>query len=95
MFLRIHNAYVILSDPYDRQLLSQVLGFVAKLRVKLPNGRAPMCTYCGHVGEVGILYTTIKIYIHSTMYIHSFLILCIKILKEYKKHRGYKFHICT
>jgi hypothetical protein len=56
MFLRIHNAYVTLSDPhdraqYDRQLLGQVRGFAGQTWSKATNGQAPAYRYCGHVGR--------------------------------------------
>jgi hypothetical protein len=56
MFLRIHNAYVTLSDPhdrsqYDRQLLGQVRGFSSETWSKATSGRAPAYRYRGHVGR--------------------------------------------
>lgn len=56
MFLRIHNAYVTLSDPHDRaqydvQLWGQVRGFAGQTWSKVTNGRAPAYRYCGRMGR--------------------------------------------
>jgi len=56
IFLKIHNAYVTLSDPhdraqYDRQLLAPVRGFAGQTWRKASNGQPPSYTYCGHVGR--------------------------------------------
>jgi len=56
IFLRIHNAYVTLSDPqdraqYDRQLLGQVRGFAGQTWGKATTGRPPVYKYSGQVGR--------------------------------------------
>lgn len=55
-FLRIHNAYVTLSDPhdralYDRQLSAPMAGFAGQKWSQAPNGQRPAYRYCGHVGQ--------------------------------------------
>lgn len=56
MFLRIHNAYVTLSDPheraqYDRQLWAPLRGFAGQTWNKAANGRTPAYTNYGHMGR--------------------------------------------
>lgn len=57
IFLRIHDAYVTLSDPhdrvqYDRQVSPQVRGFAGQTWKSGSYQRAPTYkSWCGHVGQ--------------------------------------------
>lgn len=56
IFLRIHNAYVTLSDPqgrcqYDRQISGEVRGFAEQTWGKATGERAPTYRYHGRVGR--------------------------------------------
>jgi DnaJ-class molecular chaperone len=56
MFLRIHNAYVTLSDPhdralYDRQLSAPMWGFPGQTGSKATSERPTTYRYCGHLGR--------------------------------------------
>lgn len=56
IFLKIHNAYVILSDPhdraqYDRKLSAPVRGFAGQTWRGTSNGQPPAYRYSGHMGR--------------------------------------------
>lgn len=56
IFLKIHNAYVTLSDPndraqYDRQLSAPVRGFAGQTYGKATSARPPAYRYSGHMGR--------------------------------------------